>query len=91
LAVAKERTAMSKQAVQKMNIERFNFKELNEGEVKNSMRLQSQTSVQYNGEINRAWDTIRENTTISAKESLSYCESEHHKPWFAEECSKLVD
>jgi hypothetical protein len=24
-------------------------------------------------------------------ESLGYCESKHRKPWFDEECSKLVD
>jgi hypothetical protein len=26
-----------------------------------------------------------------AQENLGYCESKHHKPWFDEECSKLVD
>jgi hypothetical protein len=36
-------------------------------------------------------NTIRENIKISAKESLGYCESKHCKPWFDEECSKLVD
>jgi hypothetical protein len=43
------------------------------------------------GHNNRAWDNIRENIKISAKESLSYCESVHHKPWFDEECSELAD
>jgi hypothetical protein len=38
-----------------------------------------------------AWDTVRENVKISAKEILSYCESKHHKPWFDEKCSKFVD
>jgi hypothetical protein len=42
-------------------------------------------------EINRAWDNIRENITISAQESLCCCESRHHKPRFDEDCSKLVD
>jgi hypothetical protein len=31
------------------------------------------------------------NIKISAQESLGYCESKHHKPWFDEECSELVD
>jgi hypothetical protein len=44
-----------------------------------------------NGDINRAWDNIRENIKISAWESLGYCESKHRKPWFDEECSELVD
>jgi hypothetical protein len=42
-------------------------------------------------DINRAWDNIIENIKISEQESLGYCKSEHHKPWFDEECSKLVD
>jgi hypothetical protein len=40
--------------------------------------------------INRAWETIRENIKISAKESLGY-ELKKHKPWFDEGCSKLSD
>jgi hypothetical protein len=42
-------------------------------------------------ETNIAWETIRENIKISAKESLSYFELKKHKPWFAEGCSKLLD
>jgi hypothetical protein len=42
-------------------------------------------------ETNRAWETIRENIKISAKESLSYYELRKHKPWFDKGCSKLVD
>jgi hypothetical protein len=41
--------------------------------------------------MNRVLENIRENIKISAQESLGYCESKHHKPWFDEECSKLVD
>jgi hypothetical protein len=42
-------------------------------------------------EINSAWETIRENIKTSAKESLGYFEFKKHKPWFYEECSKLLD
>jgi hypothetical protein len=42
-------------------------------------------------EINNAWETIRENIKISAKESLGYFELKKHKPWFDEGCSKLLD
>jgi hypothetical protein len=38
-----------------------------------------------------AWDAIRENYKISAKECIGHCEAKRHKPWFDEECSKLVD
>jgi hypothetical protein len=42
-------------------------------------------------DINSAWETIRENINISAKESLGYFEFKKHKPWFDEGCSKLLD
>jgi hypothetical protein len=42
-------------------------------------------------EINSAWETIRENMKISAKESLGYFELEEHKTCFDEGCSKLLD
>jgi hypothetical protein len=32
------------------------------------------------GEINRAWDTIKENIKILAKEGVDRCELKHHKP-----------
>jgi hypothetical protein len=35
-------------------------------------------------DINRAWETIRENIKISAKESLGYYGLKKHKPWFDE-------
>jgi hypothetical protein len=42
-------------------------------------------------EINSAWETIRENIKISAKESLGYFELKKNKPWFDEGCSTLLD
>jgi hypothetical protein len=42
-------------------------------------------------DINSAWEMVRENTTISAKESLGYYELRKYKPWFDEGCSKLLD
>jgi hypothetical protein len=33
-----------------------------------------------NGDINRAWETIRENTRISAQESIGLGESKSYKP-----------
>jgi hypothetical protein len=37
--------------------------------------------------IDRAWETVRENIKISAKESLGYYELKKHKSWFDEGCS----
>jgi hypothetical protein len=40
--------------------------------------------------VNRAWETIRENMKISAKERSGYYELKKHTPWFDEGCSKLL-
>jgi hypothetical protein len=62
--------------------------------LKNSIRLQSKISLQLwktdNGDINRAWETIRETIRILAKESIRLCESKSYTSWFVE-CLKLVD
>jgi hypothetical protein len=44
----------------------------------------------YDVDINRAWENIRENIKISAKEILGHYEIQRHKPW-SDECSKLID
>jgi hypothetical protein len=40
---------------------------------------------------NRAWETIRENVNISAKENLGCYELKKHKLWFGKGCSQLLD
>jgi hypothetical protein len=40
--------------------------------------------------ITRAWENFKENRKVSATESLGYYEFKEHKPWFDEECSKLL-
>jgi hypothetical protein len=42
-------------------------------------------------DINSAWETIRQDIKISAKESLGHYELKTHKPWFDKGCSKLLD
>jgi hypothetical protein len=54
-------------------------------------KFATQEGLEDNGDINRAWDTIKEKIKISTEKSLDYCESKHHKPRFDEECSQLVD
>jgi hypothetical protein len=41
-------------------------------------------------DVNKAWETIRENIKISVKKSIHY-ELKKHKPWFDEGYSKLLD
>jgi hypothetical protein len=98
LAAAKvrERLTASKRMVKKMDVERFNLKQLNEEEVKKQFQVTIKhksaalENLDDNGDNNRAWDTIRDNVKISAKESIGLCESKSYKPWFDEECLKLV-
>jgi len=42
-------------------------------------------------DINSAWESIRENIKTSVKENLGYHRLKHNKPWFHDECSKLID
>jgi len=42
-------------------------------------------------DFNTAWENIRENIQPSAKENLRYYKLKHNKPWFDDECSKLIE
>jgi hypothetical protein len=42
-------------------------------------------------DINNAWESIRRNIKTSAKHNLEYHRLKHNKPWFDDECSKLID
>jgi hypothetical protein len=78
-------------------MERFSLKKL--GDVEGKEQFRAQVSNRFAAwedldtevEINNAWETIRENIKILAKESLGYFELKKHKPWFDEGCSKLLD
>jgi flagellar biosynthesis/type III secretory pathway chaperone len=78
-------------------MEGFNYKKLNKVESKEQYRVEisNRFAVLENFDsevdINRAWETIRENIKISAKESLGYYELKKHKPWIDERCSELLD
>jgi hypothetical protein len=80
-----------------MDMDRFNLKKLNEGEVKEQYQVTTKNrfsaleNLEGNGDINRAWDAIRENIQISSKDCISHCEANRHKRWFDEEFSKLAD
>jgi hypothetical protein len=73
---------------------RFHLKRLKEVEGKEqycvqiSNRFMALENLDAEVDINRAWETIRENIKISAKESLGYYEL---KPWFNRGCSKILD
>jgi hypothetical protein len=97
VAKVRKRLAVSKRAAQKIDMERFNLKKLNEGDSKEKYQVTIRNkfaaleNLDDNGDISRAWDNITENIKISAHESLGYCELKHHNPCFDNKCSKLVD
>jgi hypothetical protein len=83
--------AVSKQAVQKFDGERFNLRKPNELEVRKQYQIEISNkfaafeNLSDSKCINRAWESIEENIKTSAKESLVLCKLKKHKPWFDEE------
>jgi hypothetical protein len=77
-------------------MERFNLKKWNEVEGKEQYRVEisnrfialENLDTEVNITCNRAWETIRGNIKISAKESLGYHELKKHKWWLDEGCSE---
>ena len=80
------RLAVSKQAEQKFEGERFNLGKLNELEVRKQYqieitnRLPALGNLSDDEDINRPWENIKEDIKISAKRSLGLYESKQHKP-----------
>jgi hypothetical protein len=56
-----------------------------------SNRFAALESLDESFDINNAWESIRENIKTSAKDNLGYQKLKHNKPWFDDECSKLID
>jgi hypothetical protein len=82
----RERLAVRKQTTHKFHMQRYNHKKLNDAEgtqqyhVEISNRFAALENLDIEVDINRAWETIRENIKISAKESLRYYELKKHMP-----------
>ena len=94
LVVAKVRKnlAVSKQAAQKFDMEKFSLRKLYELEIRKQYQIDISNrfaSLEYLSDsenINRAWENIKENIKTSVKESLCLHELKQHKPWLDEEC-----
>jgi hypothetical protein len=86
VAKVRERLAVNKQRSKRFHMERFNLKKLNDVEGKEqfwvevSNRFAALEDLDAEVEINSAWETIRGNIKISAKQSLGYSEFKKHKP-----------
>jgi hypothetical protein len=81
----------------KVDVERFDMKRFSDVEVKEkdqveiSNRLAALESLDESFDVNNSWETIRENIKTLAKDSPGYHRLKHNKPWFDNECSKLID
>jgi lipoate-protein ligase A len=97
VAKLRERILVSKRARQNFDLERFDLKKLNDVELKEkyqeeiSNRFAALESLDESFDVNNAWESIRENIETSAKDNLGYQKLTHNKPWFDDECSKLID
>jgi hypothetical protein len=84
VAKVRERLAVNKQRWQEFHMERFNLKKINEVEGKEKYRVEVSNKfaaledLGAEVKIKRAWEPIRENKNISAKESLGYFELKKH-------------
>jgi ribulose bisphosphate carboxylase small subunit len=87
--------AVRKQAAQKFDGEKFNLRKLDDLEVRKQYRIKitnrfaALENVSDDEDINRAWESIKENIKTSAKESLGLHEMKQCKPWFDEECLRV--
>jgi hypothetical protein len=90
-AKVREILSVNKQAAQNFDGERFNLKKLKELEVRKQYQIEitnrfaALENLDNDGDINRAWENIKESIQTSARESLGLHDSKQHKPWFDEE------
>jgi hypothetical protein len=87
VAKVRERLAVSKQAAERVNVERFNLRKLSELEyrkkyhIKISNRFAALQNLHVSKDINRAWENIQDNSQTSAKESLGLYELQQNITW----------
>ena len=96
-AKVRKRLAVSKQAAQEFDVERFNLGMLNNLEVRKQYQIKISNKfaaleeLRDSKNINRAWENIKQNIKTFTKESLGLYELKKHKPWFGEECECFLD
>ena len=89
VAKVRERLTVSIQEAQKFGVEiyLYNLRKLNELEVRKkyqikiSNRFAALENVSDSEDINRAWESVKQNIKMSATYILSLCEFNQHNPW----------
>jgi len=86
IATVRERLVVGKQTAQRFDRQRFNFRKLNEPEVKEQYQIEitnkfaALENLKDDEEVNRTWENINENIQTSVKESLGLHELKQNKP-----------
>jgi hypothetical protein len=97
VAKLRERISVIRRAKKKFHLERFDLKKLDDVEVTEkyqveiSNRFEALDKLYESFGINNACVNIIENIKTSAKYNLGYQKLKHNKPWFDDDCSKLID
>ena len=86
IAKVRQRIAVGKQAAKRFDRQRFNFRKLNEPEVRENYEIEitnkfaALENLNNDEDVNRTWEHIKDNIQTSAKESLGLHELKHNKP-----------
>jgi hypothetical protein len=97
VAKVRERLVVRKQAAQTFDGVRFNLRKLNDLEVRKQYQIEitnkfaTLENVSGDEDINRAWESMKENIETSATESLGMHERKQHNPCFDKECLLILD
>jgi hypothetical protein len=74
--------------MQRFDLRKLNYAEVKEQyQVKITNRFATLKNCDDNVDMNTAWENIK----TSVKDCLGHYELQQHKPWFDDECSKLID
>ena len=90
IAKVRERLAVSKQAAQRFDRQRFNLRKLNEPEVREQYQIEitnrfaALENLDDDEDVNRNWENIKENIQTSAKKSLGLDEFKQNKPYLTQ-------
>jgi hypothetical protein len=97
VAKVRERLAVSKQAAQMSEVERFKLRNLSELEVRKQYQIEitnrcaALENLNDSEDINRVWEDFKGNIKTSDKDSLGLYEFKQQKPWFDKECLQFLD
>jgi len=97
IAKVRERLAVGKQAAQRFERQKFNWRKFNEPKVREQYQIEitnrfaALENLNVDEDVNMTWENIKENIQNSAKESLGLHELKQNKPWFDAECLGFLD